>query len=382
MSPPSDNGDASHPLRVLEVVGNGIVGGMESTVRDLTRFLPHSHFQITCLCPYESAFTSALRQTGSEVFITPLREDPLWQSLQFAVQLTRTRRIDVIHAHLPNAHVLAGLVGCVTHTPVLATVHEMNLSALGLSVSLLTGTALVVVCQAAYAEALALGVPQERLYLVPNGVDCERFTPARSGEYFRRAVGVPGDAPLIGFVGRLAPEKGPDQFVRVAELVHQQRPDAHFVLVGEGPLREKVAAMIEARHLSSYVHLAGLWENAWEVYPGLDLLVQTSRSEGMPLVVLEAMACGVPVAAMDVGGVAELIDVGTTGVLAPPESYEALAGTVCLLLSQPMQMLAMGQAGRRRVEAHFRVQTSIQRTGEILRTQAVTDARVHRHRTR
>lgn len=82
--------------------------------------MPCGRFQVTCLCPYESAFTAAVREAGCEVFISPLRDDPPWQSLQFAPQLVRGR-IDVIHAHLPNAHALAGLVGRLTGVPALAT---------------------------------------------------------------------------------------------------------------------------------------------------------------------------------------------------------------------------------------------------------------------
>lgn len=99
----------------------------------------------------------------------------------------------------------------------------------------------------------------------------------------------------------------------------------------------------------------------------------------MPLVVLEAMACGIPVAAMDVGGVAELIEVGATGVLTLPGDCGLMAEVLLPLLARPAQMRAMGQAGRRRVEEHFRLQTSVQRTGEVLRAQAAGGAHVRRH---
>jgi glycosyltransferase involved in cell wall biosynthesis len=366
MDTPGENGAGARPLHVLEVVGNGIVGGMESYVRNLIRSLPREQFRITCLCPYESAFTMAVRQAGHAVFITPLRDDPLWHSIQLAVELIRSRYVDVIHAHLPNAHMLAGLAGHLTQTPAVATIHGMRIPILELEVSRMTGTHLALVCQAAYAEALALGMPADHLHLVPNGVDTTTFVPDRSGEAFRRALSVPDSAPLVGFVARLAPEKGPDQFVRVAQLVHGKRPEVHFAIVGEGPMEGRVAGMIQEAGLGGCVHMAGLWTNVWDVYPAFDLLVQTSRSEGMPLVLLEGMACGKPVVGMDVGGVAELMEVGTTGLLVAPGDYEAMAGVLLKLLACPARLRQMGQAGRRRVEALFPLQVSIRRLGELL----------------
>ena len=103
-----------------------------------------------------------------------------------------------------------------------------------ISVSRLTGTNLIVVCQDAYAQALAAGILADTVCIIPNGVDTDRFTPAASGAAFREALGVPPEATLVGFVGRLALEKGPDKFVQAAGRIHRQRPEVHFVLVGEG----------------------------------------------------------------------------------------------------------------------------------------------------
>jgi glycosyltransferase involved in cell wall biosynthesis len=364
--PLGENGNGSRPLHVLEIVGNGIVGGMETYVRNLIRGLPRDRFRVTCLCPYESAFTRAVRQAGGAVFITTLRDDPLWHSLQLAVQLIRGRQIDVIHAHLPNAHMLAGLAGRLTQTPAVATIHGMRIPILELEISRMTGTHLLLVCQAAYAEAMALGVPAERLHLIPNGVDTDRFAPDRGGEAFRQALGVPPGAPLVGFVARLAPEKGPDQFVRVAQLVRGKRSDVHFTIVGEGPMEGQVAAMVQHMGLDGCVHMAGLRMDMWDVYPAFDVLVQTSRSEGMPLVLLESMASGRPAVAMDVGGVAEIMENGTTGLLVPPGDCEALAEVLFRLLARPVQLRRMGEAARRRAEEVFPLQASMRRIGALL----------------
>src|SRR3954463_9144569 len=255
------------PIQVMQIIGNAIVGGMETYVSNLIATLPGDEFQVTCLCPYESAFTASLRRRGLRVYIAPIKDDPAWCSVEMAVELIRQHRIDIIHAHLPNAHTLAGVAGRLTNTPVVSTIHARTLWTQEISVSRLTSTSLIVVCQEAYAQALAAGVPADSITVIPNGVDTQKFTPQRSGAAFREAIGVPPEATLVGFVGRLAWEKGPDKFVQVAERVRRRRPDIHFVLVGEGPMESELREIIEQAGLQDRVHLAGMHRNIETVYP-------------------------------------------------------------------------------------------------------------------
>jgi glycosyltransferase involved in cell wall biosynthesis len=332
---------------------------MEKYVYNLAQKLPVHGFKVTVLAPYESSFTASLRHQGCDVYVTAMDDNPTWRSIQFTAELVRHLKVDLIHAHLPRAHVLAGLVGRLVEKPVVATVHGMDINPIDLSVCLTAGTHLIVVCQAAYNQALAFGVPPERLTLVPNGVDTKVYSQNRSGSSFRKALHLPANAQLVGYVGRLAWEKGSDQFIRVAEYVHKHRPDVQFALVGDGPMEAELKLMIESAGLKENVYLPGLWTNTWEVYPAFDILVQTSRVEGMPFALLEAMACGCPVIAMGVGGVAEIVEVGTTGLLSAAGDWAGLGDAVIKLLDNPERMKSMGQAGRKRVEEYFDLQNSV-----------------------
>ena len=373
----SGNNDRIH---VLEVLGNAIVGGMENYVRNLIERLPKDQFRITCLCPYESEVTAALRQMGCEVFVTFMAEDPVWRSIQATVAIIRHQGIDVIHAHMPKAHVLAGVAGSLTQTAVVATIHGMEITAEELGISRTCGSHLVVVCQAARNQALALGVAPDNVSLIPNGIDLKRFIPDPGNQAFRSSLplgdesiadegigdeSIAPEAPLVGFVGRLGWEKGPDQFVRAAKVVHDRRPDVHFVLVGQGHMESELASLIGELDLGHCVHLAGLRSDTWNIYPALDVLVQTSRIEGMPLVLLEAMACGCPVVAMGVGGVLELVEVGTTGLLSAPGDWEGTGNGLLKMLANPSQMERMGQAARRRAERLFDLEQSVQLTRDL-----------------
>ncbi len=147
-------------FHVLEIAGNAIVGGMEKYVYNLVQHLPNQGFKVTCVTPFHSAFTSSLRQLGSEVYITIMDNDPYWRSIQFVTQLVRYQHIDLIHAHMPRAHVLAGIVGSLTGVPVVATVHGMEITNQELAICRTTGSHLTVVCQEAYSQGLALGLPR------------------------------------------------------------------------------------------------------------------------------------------------------------------------------------------------------------------------------
>jgi glycosyltransferase involved in cell wall biosynthesis len=356
-------------IHVLEIVGNAIVGGMERSVANLVKELPPDTFRFTCLCPFQSPFTRSLKEKGCPVFVAPLRDDPTWRSLQMAVEIVRHHRVDLIHGHLPNAHILAGLTGMITQTPTIATIHGMSLTVHELGISRMTQTHLIVVCQEAYAQALALGIAPQNLSLIPNGIDTELFRSIPHTQRFKAALGLSPEVPMVGFVGRLAWEKGPDEFLRIAARVHQKRPALHFVLVGEGPLREQLVQLIHELGLENCVHLAGLWDDMTEVYSALDVLVVTSRSEGMPLAVLEAMACERPVIAMAVGGVAEIIEEGVSGYLIAPEDwkgganaytsgFEGIEMVLINLIDNPEKGRFIGSAARERVKEFYNLSTS------------------------
>src|SRR5690606_15236111 len=109
-----------------------------------------------------------------------------------------------------------------------------------------TGTHLSVVCQHSYFHALGLGIQPAQLHFIPNGVDTARFAPVKSRPSGLRAQWeVPEQAPLVGFIGRLSPEKGPELFLRVARVMEHLVPDAHFVMVGDGPLRADLVRFVK-----------------------------------------------------------------------------------------------------------------------------------------
>jgi glycosyltransferase involved in cell wall biosynthesis len=356
----------THKVHVLEILGNGIVGGMETFATRLVRELAGERFRISAICPFESHVTAALREAGSEVIIAPVHDDPVWLTVQLVASFVADCGVDIVHAHLANAHVLGSLVSALTDRPCLATIHGRTVSMLDFEAHRMSDRMhMSVVCRAAYGHARALGVSRERLHLIPNGVPHAPASPASGA--LAALLGAPADAPLVGFVGRLSPEKGPDLFVRMAAQLAVKHPRAVFVVIGDGPMRERLEE--EARLLGVSAQLRFLRErhDVPALLPSLTALVVPSHAEGMPLALMEGMAAGVPVVATSVGGVPELVLHGETGLLVGPGDAGLLAIAVDGLLDDLPWAASLGANARERALASWPQRESALRMGELLR---------------
>ncbi len=355
-------------IHVLQVLGNAIVGGMETWVLRLLERMPADRFRASVLCPFESPLTERLRALDVEpVVVSMPPEDVCWASLQSTCALIQASGVDVLHAHLPNAHMLAALAGRMTGKPVVTTIHARQLTTGDLEVHRCTGSRIHAVCRQTYLQALGLGVDADRICFVPNGVDTGAFQPLRKRSGALRAeFGVPADAPLVGFVGRLSWEKGPDLFVQLAAIAHRAAPQAHFVMVGDGPMRAELERRIDEAELQQQVHLTGLRDDMPRLYGELDLLCSTSRSEAMPLALMEGMACGVPIVATRVGGVPDLVVHGSTGFLAGHCDCRAAADAVVELLGSAPTRRRMSQASRELALRRFDLDDSTAQLWQLL----------------
>jgi glycosyltransferase involved in cell wall biosynthesis len=373
------SGQADERIHILEVLGNAIVGGMENYVRNLAENLPADEFKVSLLCPFESAYTARLRAEGREVYIAPLRDDPPWMTVELICTLVRETGVDLLHAHLMNAHTVTAIAGRLCGIPTVATLHGMSLQPQEVSVARNTGSHTIVVCRQAWSQALAMGLAPELVSLVPNGVDLKLYHPGSvDPSEFRRTIEVGPSDTLVGFVGRLAWEKGPDKFLKAAEFMLQNRPDLHFAMVGTGAMEKELAAAVIHAGLQSRVHMVGLAREPHRIYPALDLLLHTSRADAMPLTILEAMASGVPVVALGIGGVPEIIAAGETGILVGttewpgvvseyPGDWEGVAQAALALLNQPQKRKAMAVASVARAQANFDIRRSADLTCQVFR---------------
>lgn len=216
-----------------------------------------------------------------------------------------------------------------------------------------------------------VGVREDRIRRVCNGVDIVRFAPRQNGaERLLLPADFAGNEKLvIGTVGRLQAVKDPVNLVNAFATLVRNRPDfasrARLVIVGDGALRQAVTERVRECLIERFTWLPGERDDIPEILRSLDIFVQPSLAEGISNTILEAMASGVPVVATKVGGNAELVEHGTTGMLVPPADSAAIVSALDRYADDPELRLMHGRAGRRRAETGFSIQAMVARYVQV-----------------
>lgn len=192
-------------------------------------------------------------------------------------------------------------------------------------------------------------IAPRKITVIPNALRLDHYVPDRCADSFRRELGVNRDTVLIANIGRFSPEKGQLEFLRAARELVSRIENVKFILIGIGPDQEKLQRFVAENGLGAAVVFCGFRHDMISVYNSLDLVVQSSYTEGMPNVILEALLMEVPTIATDVGGTAEIIDHERTGVLIRPGSVAEIVEKVLAYCHQPAIYRDMAQQGRQLV---------------------------------
>lgn len=227
---------------------------------------------------------------------------------------------------------------------------------------------LIAVSRATKNEMVEAGVSPELISVIHNAIDTDAWRPFPENQAFRNELRISPSVPVVGYVGRIMPEKDLDTWVRAAARVGQQYPEAQFVLVGEGKddqTLQQLTDLASILGLTGRVHFPGYRENLLPVYASFDVFFLSSRREGLPNSILEAMALGVPVVTTDVAGAKELVVDKKTGYVLPQGDVENLASAIARLLSNTFLKKQMGRAGRERIEQEFSFSTRLRRVEDL-----------------
>lgn len=196
----------------------------------------------------------------------------------------------------------------------------------------------------------------QEIIVIPNGIDIN---------YWKPVHGTGPDVPTIGFVGRISHEKGWDLFVRSAALIHQSYPCARFKVAGHGPDLPAMKSLADTLGLSSCMEFCGAIDEMRQFYGSLTLLLAPSRSEGLPIAQLEAMATGVPVVATRVGGVAGLIQHGLNGLLCEPDNITEISLQTTQLLNDQEKQKNLSETARRMVQERYSNETMVEKLQNV-----------------
>lgn len=348
--------------------GDNWLRGSERCLLDLLTHLDRDSFQpvVWCNSPLMAEAVKAL-----SVPVVQSRFPVLlgWQAPRFDVrgyrqllaegqQLIEQYQIELLHAN--SAAPCQWLVPLARRNgiPVLAHLHARYLLRDRLSLRLHGVDLAVGVSQPVVEGLLADGLPDYRVTVVPNGIDVARLE-AQAPSALRERFGIPAQAPLLAAVGSLIARKGIDLLLHALHRVHEAGFAAHLVVIGEGPERANLERLSDRLGLNQCVHFVGeCSEPAGLLRSGVDMLVSGAREEVFGLVLAEGGCMGLPVVAPRVGGIAEVIEHGKTGVLVAPNSAQTLAEGILTLLQHPERAKAMGEAGRLRVHKRFTAQAN------------------------
>ena len=207
-------------------------------------------------------------------------------------------------------------------------------------------------------------VPAERVVTVHEGIDVD-YVARAARVSVHEALWLPRHAPIVGQVAALVPHKGQRYLIDAAQLVVGHMPDARFVLLGEGELREHLERQIRGHQLEKHVLLASFRPDVIGWIKGFDLFAMSSVTEGLGTSLLDAMACAKPIVATRTGGIPEVVDEGVNGILVPPRDPQALAAAIVGLLEDADLGRRMGEAGLARVRERFTVERMVAETAAV-----------------
>ena len=390
-------------IRVLQVITRLIVGGAQETVMLIADMLDKDHYQAEVVSGpqtgSEGSLIEEIRRRGIPLTILP----ELVREIDFSkdcrafwklYKMMKTGAFDIVHTNSSKAGILGRWAARLAKVPVVVhTVHGWGhheyqqalvrkLFVWLEKISAAITDKLVVVSPHDIEKGLADRIAaQEKYITIRSGIELDEFMhPSMKRPAMRAQLGISPDAPVVGTVTRLSPQKAPADFVAAAIAVAAAMPSAHFVIVGDGPLRGQIEVMIAQAGLQHRFHLTGLRRDVPELLAAFDVFVLSSLWEGLPRVLPQAMAAGLPIVATAVDGNVEAVTDGENGILVPPGDSERLSQAIRALLSDRQTAAEMGEAGRQRVN-EFSAQKMVEALGRLyqnlLHDKAFSESLIH-----
>ena len=352
--------------RILQLLATGATGGAQESYTGLLLRLDRSKYEVRALSLSAGSAVQRIRRLGLEVDVLEEPDDEA--AVRALAAWLRRNEIDLVHAHMHRAEVVGTRAAVAAGTPVImATVHSSRVRSRE-DVSALAALTpamdrLIVPSSSIQAKVTAEGRGGARFTVIPNGVDLSRFAAPPPSCGLRRELGVPDEAPLIGVVARLEPEKGHAYLVEAWPQVAAAVPDAWLAIVGDGSAEASLRAGVDAMPADARarVRFTGRRDDVAAITAELSVAVLPSLREAQGISLLEAMARRVPVVASAVGGIPEVVTDGVDGLLVPPASPDALADAVISLARSSALRDRLGVAGFDTVRDRFSIEAQVRR---------------------
>jgi glycosyltransferase involved in cell wall biosynthesis len=360
------------PVRVMRIIARLNIGGPAIHATLLSEHLDPLGYETVLVAGTEEAGEgSYLELRGARV--RDLRRIPELgreirglRDVSALLQLTRLIRAvrpQIVHTHTAKAGTLGRLAAWLCGVPIIVHTYHGHVfhgyfspvkTRVFVAIERWLGRRshrLVTVTPTVRREVLDLGIGRaDRFDIVPLGFELSSFLGAeRMRGRLRAELGIDAAAPIVGIVARLAPIKAHERFLAVAARVAGAMPEATFLIVGDGERRAELEALAAQLGLASQTRFLGWRGDLDAVYADLDVVALTSKNEGSPVALIEAMAAARPVVAMRVGGVADVVAHGRTGCVVEPGDEAGMAAAIIDLLNNPDRAVRLGEAARAHV---------------------------------
>jgi glycosyltransferase involved in cell wall biosynthesis len=368
-------------LRITFVIDKLHRAGAQVHLGQLVSGLDPRAFEPRVVCLLgDGPVADELRERGVPVEVLGLGRLYAPRALLAAARSARRwrRRVDVVHAYLVSANIFGTLAGRLAGVGAVVTSRRDTGFSRNGRLRLVEERVVNPMVDRVVANSTAVASAAERerglragqVVTIPNGVDLARFDPAShpraaARAWARRELGLGEDETVIGAIGSLSAVKRHGDLLQAASLLLARRPRTRVVLVGEGPLRESLAAQARLLGIAERVLFAGVRADVAPWLALFDVFVLPSLTEGLSNVLLEAMAMARPIVATAVGGNLDLVRDGENGRLVPAADPAALSAAVAGLLDDPERALLCGRAARRSVETEFSLQRMVGRYQDL-----------------
>lgn len=358
--------------KILHIIGGGEVGGAEQHVLSLMKGVDRTRFDLHLACLTQGPFSELALKNNIPTKTFPMRFPLDLSPLPALIRWVRQQEVHLVHTHGSRANLLGRLGAKWLGIPTLTTVHSSlahdYLSpwsarfALGLDRLTLPLTSGIITVSEYLAKEVASrgGRNLETIY---NGQSPIIWVdPFSARHQFRKQWGIPPDALVCGTIGRLHPTKGQIYLIKTATELRLRFPNLHLLFIGEGPLRLNLE--LELKRNAIPHTMTGYLPLAHQALPAMDLFVLPSISEGMGLVLLEAMQAGVPIVASAVGGIPEVIRSGKDGLLFPPGDVSEFTKACTTILENPTLAKSLAHSGQKRWPM-FSIDSMVRETEQV-----------------
>jgi glycosyltransferase involved in cell wall biosynthesis len=374
--------DSHQKVRVCHIASGDLWAGAEVQVYNLvTALRADSSIEVSAILLNPGRLADELRIHGVEVKVIDESSHRFPSILREADRCLTERPVDILHSHRFKENILSALLrrrGRVRYF--VQTVHGLAEPEHGLRrVKSALTTAAANLFTRRYADrviavsddigrVLSADLGEDRVTVVRNSVDIPTCDFSSCREEIRREFHLDPDQLLIGTAGRLKPVKAYDLFLKAAKVIADRFANARFLIAGDGPLRQELARQAGYLGLTDKVIFTGFRDDIQTILASLDLFVMSSHHEGIPVVLLEAMALSKPVVVTAVGGMVEVVEDNVSGLLVKAGDPQELAHTCIRLLENPEVRKTLGAGAARRVSAEFTRAQQCQRVVELYRT--------------